>query len=95
MVNLGWTEPEYFTSDVDVVVLQHCVARYHACVITFSYSDACTRILLCSFLNLMADSPASFFVPTLDIDLAWHTHQLMASHYQSDCLTYVGRYVDQ
>ncbi|KAH7907153.1 hypothetical protein BJ138DRAFT_532838 [Hygrophoropsis aurantiaca] len=42
----------------------------------------------------MADSPASFFVPTLDIDLAWHTHQLMAKEYQNDCATLVGRYVD-
>ncbi|KAG1799566.1 uncharacterized protein BJ212DRAFT_1401921 [Suillus subaureus] len=34
-----------------------------------------------AFLNIMAESPASFFVPTLDIDLAWHTHQLMARRY--------------
>ncbi|KAG1808580.1 uncharacterized protein BJ212DRAFT_1381845 [Suillus subaureus] len=47
-----------------------------------------------AFLNIMAESPASFFVPTLDIDLAWHTHQLMASRYQNDCLSLVGRYVN-
>ncbi|KAG2747340.1 hypothetical protein P692DRAFT_20935613, partial [Suillus brevipes Sb2] len=47
-----------------------------------------------AFLNIMAESPASFFVPTLDIDLGWHTHQLMASRYQNDCLSFVGRYVD-
>ncbi|KAG1725508.1 hypothetical protein EDB19DRAFT_1883221, partial [Suillus lakei] len=47
-----------------------------------------------AFLNLMAESPASFFVPTLDIDLGWHTHQLMARQYQNDCLSLVGRYVD-
>lgn len=35
------------------------------------------------------------FVPTLDIDLAWHTHQLMASRYGVDCEMYIGRYVDQ
>ncbi|OJA14891.1 hypothetical protein AZE42_13114 [Rhizopogon vesiculosus] len=76
MVDLGWTEAGYFSSEVDVVALQHCVARYHA------------------FLSLMAESPASFFVPTLDIDLAWHTHQLMASLYKSDCLILVGRFID-
>jgi hypothetical protein len=47
-----------------------------------------------AFLNIMAESPASFFVPTLDIDLGWHTHQLMASRYQNDCLSLVGRYVN-
>ena len=48
-----------------------------------------------SFLDLMATSPAEFFVPTLDIDLAWHTHQLMAKNYRTDCTTYVGRFIDQ
>ncbi|KAG2028327.1 hypothetical protein BDR03DRAFT_1028265, partial [Suillus americanus] len=42
----------------------------------------------------MAESPASFFVPTLDIDLGWHTHQLMAFRYQNVCIALVGRYVD-
>lgn len=30
------------------------------------------------FLDLMASSPGKFAVPTLDIDLAWHTHQLLS-----------------
>ncbi|CAA7259398.1 unnamed protein product [Cyclocybe aegerita] len=47
-----------------------------------------------AFLDLMASSPASFFVPTLDIDLVWHTHQLMPSKYESDCKAYIGRFID-
>ncbi|KAJ6465113.1 hypothetical protein C8R47DRAFT_991660 [Mycena vitilis] len=47
-----------------------------------------------AFLDLMASSLASFFVPTLDIDLAWHTHQLMASNYSRDTMKYVGRFID-
>ncbi|KAJ7494422.1 hypothetical protein B0H11DRAFT_1717508 [Mycena galericulata] len=47
-----------------------------------------------AFLDLMSSSPASFFVPTLDIDLAWHTHQLMASKYSTDTVKYVGRFID-
>lgn len=43
----------------------------------------------------MASSPRDFLVPTLDIDLAWHTHQLMSGTYNKDCKQYVGRYVDQ
>jgi hypothetical protein len=51
---------------------------------------------LISFLDLMASSPESFFVPTLDIDLAWHTHQLKSTGaYNRDCLLYVKRFVDQ
>ncbi|KAH9930329.1 uncharacterized protein B0H18DRAFT_1117014 [Fomitopsis serialis] len=47
-----------------------------------------------AFLDLMAPSPASFFVPTLDIDLVWHTHQLTAGKYADDCMEYVERYID-
>ncbi|KAF8191589.1 hypothetical protein K438DRAFT_1591187 [Mycena galopus ATCC 62051] len=47
-----------------------------------------------AFLDLMSSSPASFFVPTLDIDLVWHTHQLMATNYSKDTIKYVGRFVD-
>ncbi|KAG6334620.1 hypothetical protein ID866_4472 [Astraeus odoratus] len=47
-----------------------------------------------AFLKLMADTSGSFFVPTLDIDLAWHTHQLTAHQYHEDCLELIGRYVD-
>lgn len=48
-----------------------------------------------AFLDLMAASPADFLVPTLDIDLIWHTHQLAGPRYLTDTKTYVGRKVDQ
>ncbi|KAF8582970.1 hypothetical protein K439DRAFT_1285906, partial [Ramaria rubella] len=35
-----------------------------------------------------------FLVPTLDIDLGWHTHQLSGARYMSDTVRHVGRYVD-
>ncbi|KAG8913386.1 hypothetical protein FRC01_004572, partial [Tulasnella sp. 417] len=34
------------------------------------------------FLDLMASTPGNFIVPTLDIDLAWHTHQLLCDSYR-------------
>jgi hypothetical protein len=43
----------------------------------------------------MASSPASLFAPTLDIDLVWHTDQLMSVKYKSDCTSYVGRFIDR
>ncbi|KIM61444.1 hypothetical protein SCLCIDRAFT_16109 [Scleroderma citrinum Foug A] len=76
MHDLGWTNPGFFDSEEDAIVLKHCITRYHA------------------FLGLMAESQGSFFVPTIDIDLAWHTHQLLARRYQEDCLELVGRYVN-
>ncbi|KZP04393.1 hypothetical protein FIBSPDRAFT_767494 [Athelia psychrophila] len=47
-----------------------------------------------AFLDLIASSHGGFFVPTLDIDLAWHTHQLSGSQYMKDTLQYVGRHLD-
>ncbi|THG99278.1 hypothetical protein EW026_g3040 [Hermanssonia centrifuga] len=47
-----------------------------------------------AFLDLMSSSVTSFFVPTLDIDLAWHTHQMMAETYQNNCAQYCKRYID-
>lgn len=97
MDHYGWTKPGAFDSSDDEVVLLHSVARYHAYV----YSNLPTGLseelsfVHSRFLDLMATSPGTFFVPTLDIDLAWHTHQLKGDIYQADCKTYVGRYVDQ
>ncbi|KAG8922086.1 hypothetical protein FRC01_014503, partial [Tulasnella sp. 417] len=34
------------------------------------------------FLEIMTVSPGSYVVPTLDIDLAWHTHQLLCDSYR-------------
>ncbi|CAG8282932.1 unnamed protein product [Penicillium salamii] len=45
------------------------------------------------FLQLMKEYKCTF-VPTLDIDLLWHTHQLSPLAYGKYCQTQVGRYVD-
>ncbi|KAG0698466.1 hypothetical protein DFH29DRAFT_1002779 [Suillus ampliporus] len=46
------------------------------------------------FLDLAAASPNLMPVPTIDIDLIWHSHQLMGGRYGVDCEIYVGRRVD-
>ncbi|KAF9786260.1 hypothetical protein BJ322DRAFT_775798 [Thelephora terrestris] len=45
------------------------------------------------FLTLIQDI-GSFSVPTLDIDLVWHTHQLSPKAYKKDCTLYVGKFVN-
>ncbi|TCD67941.1 hypothetical protein EIP91_011805 [Steccherinum ochraceum] len=47
-----------------------------------------------AFLELMRLHPKMFLVPTLDIDLVWHTHQLKGRMYGDECMHLVGRYVD-
>lgn len=43
------------------------------------------------FLLLMRAYPGKGFVPTLDIDLAWHTHQLLPQHYLTYTAQMLGR----
>ncbi|KAG8781171.1 hypothetical protein FRC20_009019 [Serendipita sp. 405] len=44
-----------------------------------------------AFLDLIAAKPGSFLVPTVDIDLIWHTHQLSSAAYRADTLRLLGR----
>ncbi|KAL9115949.1 MAG: hypothetical protein Q9227_000317 [Pyrenula ochraceoflavens] len=39
------------------------------------------------FFQIMAQNPGHVAVPTLDVDLAWHTHQLSPSYYYTYSLT--------
>lgn len=46
------------------------------------------------FLKLFKLYPGQMLVPTLDVDLVWHTHQCSASRYQADIESYTGRFID-
>ena len=49
-----------------------------------------------SFLSLLShSSPSDMRVPTLDVDLVWHTHQLFAKTYEREVGRIVGRFVNQ
>ncbi|CAG7851190.1 SubName: Full=Uncharacterized protein {ECO:0000313/EMBL:CCA67541.1} [Serendipita indica DSM 11827] len=45
-----------------------------------------------AFLDLMTVHNSTFCVPTLDIDLAWHTHQLKSVNYRTITTQFVGRF---
>jgi hypothetical protein len=46
------------------------------------------------FLKLFRLYPGTMLVPTLDIDLVWHSHQLSPGRYERDVLELAGRFVD-
>jgi hypothetical protein len=46
------------------------------------------------FMQLLTDNPQQVAVPTLDIDLAWHTHQLNAQEYYSYSNKMSQKYID-
>ncbi|GHJ90217.1 hypothetical protein NliqN6_6619 [Naganishia liquefaciens] len=50
-----------------------------------------------AFLDLMAAMPSGFLCPTLNIDLAWHTHQLRPDEYREHTLQItspISRFID-
>lgn len=46
------------------------------------------------FLKLFQLYPKKMLVPTLDIDLVWHTHQCSAAVYENSMRERTGRYID-
>jgi hypothetical protein len=46
------------------------------------------------FLELFKAYPGTMLVPTLDIDLVWHTHQCSAVEYQRSMMERAGRFID-
>ncbi len=47
-----------------------------------------------NFLGLLKQYPGALIVPTLDIDLAWHTHQCQGVRYATAMREHVGRFVN-
>ncbi|KAF8593499.1 hypothetical protein BDV93DRAFT_231523 [Ceratobasidium sp. AG-I] len=47
-----------------------------------------------AWLDVMSQLTQKMLVPTLDIDLAWHTHQLKHNAYRKDTLALIGQFVD-
>lgn len=46
------------------------------------------------FLHLMSTFKGMLLVPTLDVDLAWHTHQLSSSGYRNHTISTCGKFID-
>lgn len=46
------------------------------------------------FIQIMAKHPTKMAVPTLDVDLAWHTHQLRPSHYYYYTVSKTAKFID-
>ena len=46
------------------------------------------------FLKILKDHPGNMIVPTLDIDLAWHTHQCQGMGYRQSMIKRVGRFIN-
>jgi hypothetical protein len=57
-----------------------------------SLETACTRYH--RFLRLFRSGTAEMQVPTMDIDLCWHTHQLFPATYRNWCIQILHRVIN-
>lgn len=59
----------------------HDIDWLHSPEITSTMTHLCLKYT--RFFHIMAAHPTKLAVPTLDVDLAWHTHQLTPSAYHA------------
>jgi len=82
-----WENFSIFALDLTGAVMRQGVFVDKMCKIDWLHSpsapDTMTRVLkkYTRFMAIIAGSPSRIAVPTLDVDLAWHTHQLCPSAY--------------
>jgi len=74
------------------------IEKMHA--IDWIHSPACTstmtRLLTeyTRYIGLIARYPTQVAVPTLDVDLAWHTHQLSPASYYASSISQTGKFIN-
>ncbi|CAG8655314.1 8634_t:CDS:2 [Racocetra persica] len=84
---------------IDLVSAVHRQRRFTEKIVKNKWIDrlevqenSITRYL--KFLSLIKEKSNIFLVPTFDIDLCWHTHQLHASFYRSFTKKHIGRIIN-
>jgi Glycine-rich domain-containing protein-like len=102
MMSRYWNNPSMFSLDLVGAVIRQGVFVEKMVKIDWIHSPALTatadRLIIkyTRFIDIMAAyaSKGELAVPTLDVDLAWHTHQLSPQRYYNYTVTKVGKFVD-
>jgi hypothetical protein len=82
MMSRYWENFSPFALDLTGAVIRQGIFSEKMCKIDWLHSPTARETMerCCvkykRFMNLIAKNPRSVAVPTLDVDLAWHTHQL-------------------
>jgi hypothetical protein len=100
MMSRYWENFSLFTLDLGGAVMRQGVFIEKMARIDWLHSpnatDTMRRLLVKygRFVDIMASNKGKMAVPTLDVDLAWHTHQLSPSAYYEYTVDKTGRFVD-
>ncbi|PTB62030.1 hypothetical protein BBK36DRAFT_1172875 [Trichoderma citrinoviride] len=100
MMSRYWQNFSPFALDLCAAVMRQGVFIEKMVNIDWLHSptarDTMTRLIVKYdlFVQIMQKHPGKVVVPTLDVDLAWHTHQLTPSHYYYYTVSKTGRFID-
>ena len=100
MMSRYWENFSEFALDLGGAVIRQGVFIEKMCKLDWLHSPSARqtmqRLLLKyqRFMVIMREHPKHVAVPTLDVDLAWHTHQLSPSAYYSYTVNNTGKFID-
>ena len=100
MMSLYWENYSPFALDLVGAVIRQCsfIEKMHS--IDWIHSPAATSTMArliqkyTRYVGIIASHPSQTAVPTLDVDLAWHTHQLSPPYYYAYTVTKTSRFID-
>jgi hypothetical protein len=95
-----WENFSPFALDLSGAVMRQGIFTEKMVKIDWLHSPAATDTMgrlvtkYARFINIMATNPNNTAVPTLDIDLAWHTHQLSPANYYQYTVSKCQKFID-
>lgn len=100
MMSRYWENFSPFALDLAGAVMRQGIFTAKMTQIDWLHSPACretmTRLITKykRFVTIMRENPNKTCVPTLDVDLAWHTHQLSPSAYYKFMTAQTTKFID-
>lgn len=100
MMSRYWENFSPFALDLAGAVMRQGIFTAKMVQIDWLHSPACRETMARlitkygRFIALMREHPNKTCVPTLDVDLAWHTHQLSPSAYYLYTTTHTTKFID-
>jgi hypothetical protein len=100
MMSRYWDNHSAFALELGGAVLRQGLFVEKMCQLDWLHSpsarDTMTRLLTkyARFVEIMRRKPGNVVVPTLDVDLAWHTHQLSPARYYRYTVELTGKFID-
>ena len=100
MMSRYWENTSIFALELGGAVMRQCIFVDKMHSLDWLHSPAAqntmNRLLqkYARFITIIAQNPLHTAVPTLDVDLAWHTHQLFPKQYYTYTITTCKKFID-